>query len=136
MEFKTKYNHGDTVYMITRHMTYKIESCPTCNNLGKVEINGESFTCPNCRGYSKQIADKEKWELYTYQECGIIGRITAESYDKKYCVNDKEKKLKFTYMVDVTGIGTGSIWDENNLFLTREEAITECERRNNYERPK
>ena len=130
MEFNTKYNHGDTVWVITKHMTYKMEDCPTCNNLGRVEINGKKFSCPNCGGYSKQVADEERWELYTYVQCGKIGRITIESYDKKYCKKNDHLPLKVTYMLDTTGVGSGTLWDEKDLFISEEDALLECDKRN------
>ena len=130
MKFSTKYNHGDTVWMITKHMTYKMEDCPTCHNLGRVEINGKFFTCPNCNGYTKKVADEEKWELYTYVQCGKIGKITIESYRKEHSNKTNHPSLNITYMLDSTGIGSGTLWDEKDLFPSEEEALLECDKRN------
>lgn len=136
MEFKTKFNHRDKVYMITKYMTFKIEECETCNGLGKIAIKEKTFTCPNCNGYSRKIPDKFEWQI-NEKKCGEIGKIIVESYDKRYCKKYEDydyKELAVKYMINSTGIGSGTLWDEEDLFLTEEEALEECEKRNKEEK--
>lgn len=33
-------------------------------------------------------------------------------------------------MVDETGVGSGNLWNEDDIYATKEEALEECENRN------
>jgi len=129
MEFNTKYNHGDRVWIIVKNMTYKNVVCETCNNVGRVEINGKKFSCPSCYGNIKRIQDEEKWEVYDYQQTGIVGKINIESYSPEY-IDRENFSLKVMYMLDSTGVGSGTMWKECDLFINQEDALLECDRRN------
>lgn len=128
MNIITKYNFGDKVYPIdTRREKIKISTnCPVCNDSGKVIINDESYTCPKCRGNTYHIKEGDI-EYYVYYKSGRIGKVDIDLYDsKKY-----KEKPEIKYMLDSTGVGSGRCWHENDLFLSNEEAQTECDRRNN-----
>jgi len=127
MEINTKFNFGDTVYPISykQEEIKKYNNCPICNDTGKVELKGELYTCPNCHGRTYEIKRGEI-EWYTYYLSGVIGKINIDFYDEKY--DDEESTI--TYMIDSTGIGSGTLWMEDNLFLSEKEAQEECDRRN------
>lgn len=129
MEFKTKFHLNDEVYIITKHMTYKMEICETCNNTGYVQIKDKTFKCPDCGGYTRRIQDSMKWELFEIPS-GKIGKIIIESYANQYCKKDYHKQLTIKYMLDSTGVGSGTLWEEDNLCTSYEEAIKECKERN------
>lgn len=129
MNFKTKYNHGDTVYPISiqREEIKVPTNCEVCGDTGEVEIKGKNYTCPKCKGNTYHFIEGEViWYVNTYDE-GIIGNIKIEDYDKKY---KRENDNKISYMLDSTGIGSGHVWNEKDLFLSQEEAQKECNKRN------
>ena len=124
MNIKSKFNLDDKVFIIQRRGENKLLSCPTCKGKGKVTINNtnETITCPSC--YGSGIERKwipEEWKIAYESKIGII------------YVEKNRNKNKITYMVDATGIGTGTLWSEENVFATKEEAQKECDIRNNKE---
>jgi len=132
MEINTKYNFGDYVYpIISKPEEIKVyNNCPVCHDIGKIELNNTKYTCPECRGntYKIKYGDPE-WFVYSHGG-GFIGKIDLDLYDKKYEDNYYGHKSKISYMLDTTGIGSGNLWEEDNLFLSKEEAQVECDRRN------
>ena len=128
MKIETKYNFKDTVYLVSgRIQRIKVPTnCPICNDRGKIIVKEKEYTCPECRGYTYHTEEGDI-EYYVHERQGKVGRITAEYYDEKY---SKHNESKITYMLDITGVGSGTIWDENDLWFTIEEAQAECDRRN------
>lgn len=127
MEIKTKFNLNDTVYPIIRHVYNIVKECETCSGLGTVKINNtdKKITCPDCYGRGEHEEwMPEKWVLSKY--IGKIGKVYVELYAKKYTSH----KDTYGYMLSSTGIGSGTCWREEDLFLSSEEAIKECELRN------
>lgn len=127
MEIKTKFNLNDTVYPIVRHGYNGVKKCETCSGLGTVKINNteKEITCPDCYGrggHEEWIP--ERWVLSS--DVGKIGKIDIELYAKKYT----SYKDEYRYMLSSTGVGSGTCWKEEDLFLSSEEAIKECELRN------
>ncbi len=126
MKIETKYSLGDFVYQIS---TYKGNvkvptNCPVCKDEGIVKLNKKDYCCPECRGYTYHTIEGDiKW--YVKNEIGCIGKVGVEIYADKYKNKDEIK-----YMLDITGIGSGTLWEENRLFLTIEEAQAECDKRN------
>jgi len=129
MKIKTKFNLENTVYPIKRHGYNGFIKCKTCNGRGKVSINNtnKEFTCPDYYG----IGGKKEWMPDRWVVCtdkiSSIGKIDVELYSKKY---SKDNKNVFRYMIYSTGIGSGTLWDESDLFLTSKEANLECDNRN------
>lgn len=130
MDIKTKYNFGELVYPIS-YKTEEIKvfhNCPLCKDKGLVMLNNQEYTCPECRGYTYHIEDGDI-EWYVTKDQGKIGRIGVEFYASKYEGKyGNESTIK--YMLDSTGIGSGTLWKEEDLFLSLEEAQAECEKRN------
>ena len=127
MIFDTKFNLGDTVYIITKNTTYKKKVCNTCDGMKYVVIKGKKFICPDCNGYERTEEDGSEWSVTV---SGEIGQIAVEVRSKKYRNNNK-KKSTTEYMIDSTGVGSGTVHYECDLFGSLEEATKECERRNN-----
>ena len=127
MKIETKFNHGDFVYPILENFDGIKNQCKTCDGTGRVHINGSerTITCPDCcgRGYSIGYADR-KWKVCS-EFASEIGKISVEHYAGKY-----KQSCKITYMIETTGVGSGTAWYEHNLFLTLEEAQKECDKRN------
>lgn len=131
MTIKTKYNLGDFVYTVSiKKSRIKIpNNCPVCKDEGQVKLNEKSYTCPECRGYTYTTKEgKDEWYV---NDCeGHIGKIDVEMYHSIYVNGDQRQASKIKYMLDTTGVGTGTVWREKNLFPSKEEAETECIKRN------
>lgn len=124
MQFNTKYNFKDKVYPIYKCIKNISKPCSLCEGLGSVFITkgNRKVICPDCLGNKKTIEVlPQVWRVQTIRY-GQIGKIIIEKY-----YNEKQE---VKYMLDSTGIGCGTIWLENQLFLTLEEAQKECDTRN------
>jgi len=124
MKFESKFNHGDFVYTICYKDKYKEipNGCKTCNGSGKVEISGDIFKCPRCKGYIEREKDSIEWYV---SNSGKIGKIEITSYLNGNSYN----KSGVNYMIDSTGIGSGTVYNEKNIFTSRKEAEKECIKR-------
>lgn len=121
---KPKFEIGQKVFAVTN--TYDSEEvhveCDVCNSTGKVKINGrnEEYDCPICHG---EIVEKHHGFKYIIAYCNAtIGKVQTEEYAKRY----RSYQSHITYMLQETGVGSGSIWREERLFATEEEAIDFC----------
>jgi len=126
MIINTKYNLGDMVYQVmTRTEHIKVATnCPVCKDSGFVEMMGNEYICPACNGNTYHI-DYGDIEYYTNGNSGRIGKVDVDIYDREYKDHDD-----YEYMLDATGIGSGTIYKEENLFLSKKEAQEECDVRN------
>jgi len=125
MNIKTKYNLCDFVYPITKRTKKIFTTCGFCNGEGYIiGINKEEHSCPMCHyagGFYEMIGDI--WVVYC-ERASKIGQIQT--------VTQKNKK-EVNYMIEATGIGSGTNWYECYLFLTEAEAQAECDRLNKLE---
>ena len=127
MEITTKFNLGDYVYPIIRSGYNGFKKCETCGGNGYVTIkeNGKEIDCPECYGeggHEEWIS--ERW-MVSSESLGMVGKVSAELY-----YDDDNGQSRYTYMLSSTGIRSGTVWYEKDLFLTKEEAQTECDLRN------
>ena len=116
----TKYAIGDTVYSAGTMIVQKKHDCPDCLGERKWSVESPagakySFSCPRC---SSSFQSNRKLSLnYSHHEPRIerltIGSIRTDTYEG----------LKVEYMCRETGVGSGSIYREENLFSTQEEAL-------------
>jgi hypothetical protein len=127
MNINTKFSLGDPVVTITSDYVSRKVKCYTCNHTGRVVINDEEFTCPKCNGNC--LRDQICGHKSIIGEISTIGKIQVEITDPKFCYHEKEA-YKVIYMLKITGIGSGTLWNEKDLFHTREEAQKECDLRN------
>lgn len=97
--------------------------CEMCNSTGKLEIKGKGIQiCPYCNGRTELTSCAAGYEIQYYT--ATIGAVCTEEYHSKY-----KKKSKITYLLDETGVlGGGSIWNENMLFESVDEARTFCQK--------
>ena len=129
MQIKTKYNLGEQVYPIRLGRHSEHIKCKICEGKGEVTINNTEkiISCPECYGQGgRTVWLNDKWGVCV-GSIGYIGKISVEIYDKAY----EEGKREYRYMLDSTGVGGGTLWKEDMLFTTKEEAEKECEIRNN-----
>lgn len=124
MTYTTKFDMGQTVWIVSRAEHRRIVKCLTCESVGKIHIGGEEFVCPKCCGASSypQYAGSKAYIAHT----GVIGKISVEHEPSAY----DGKQMDISYMIDVTGIGSGTVWREENVFPTREAAQQHCDSAN------
>jgi len=125
MIITTKFDLNHWVYPIVRGGYDEFIPCDVCNGEGKVIISNKEFTCPACYGRKgRREYIEDRWNVST--DCaGIIGKIDAEKYGDEY-----PNTSRTIYMLSTTGVGTGTLWPEEVLFPTKEEAQAECDKRN------
>jgi hypothetical protein len=128
MKIETKFNLGDVVYGISKRTQQVKHTCGACNGAGKVELNGKSFTCPECwgRGHTT-TTEPMAWRVSTDLFPSIIGRVEAIRYAENE-LKDNDNATR--YMVVSTGIGSGTLWSEESLFSSLEEAQAVCDAHN------
>lgn len=117
MIIKTKYSLGDILYSPSTINSAYWEDCPDCDGKGyhKVERKELQIECTSCNfSYSKGRGKLQKWAHKPDVRFLTIGQVRAEV---------TEKEFKYFYMSQETGIGSGSLWSEDVLFETYEEAL-------------
>ena len=132
MEIKTKFNLDDKVCVVQQQVKDVERECPVCKGKGKVFIVGSELKaeCPQPGCWDGVISEREP-KKYRIVYTGVIGQIRTEVYAEGY---DYDTDLKIGYMLDTTGIGSGSIWDEECLFSSRKEAKSFCDKMNKKEK--
>ena len=124
MELTTKFNLGQTVYPINCYSEKIIETCAVCNGSKNITlVDDESYRCPKCYGNGNLTSYGAN--IYHVGEATMIGKVDVEKYFKP---NKGDDRIK--YMLYSTGIGSGTLWDEKDIFATEEDASAECEKRN------
>ena len=117
MKLETKYNIGDVVYSAGIRGGERRTTCPDCLGQRAWACHtpaGEDFSVPCGTCYSA-------WDStgYLTSYCTdpmvqplTIGSVQYDSYHKE-----------IRYMCEETGIGSGTLWDEERLFTSRDEAM-------------
>ena len=136
MIIETKFNHGQRVQGIVRGEEFYKEKCPVCEGNGYFFYKDRKIDCSENGCWGNGYIDKRKnsgW--YVPKDSDLIGwsnfviqKIGVELY------NPNNKKVSgnrswIYYMAD----SSGTMWDENNLFTSIEEAQVECDKRNKNE---
>jgi hypothetical protein len=130
--FETKYDMGQTVHVIQFGYVEKIaEACPTCLGTGQIAVQGEAFVCPRCRGKKHLTVEKGAWYV---SQTSAIGQVEVRTCDRD---EDNPEGLERRYMLHATGVRSGSVYQEHELWGgSREDAQAEADRRNaDGERP-
>lgn len=138
MDIKTKFSNGDRVWRAyTNWQPVGERVCEECNGTGRLKIEGKALTiaCPErCRG--------GKFPVYNFAPLAeqlTIGQVRVSiadspgtgnqwgsitSYDGNGQTNYSAiQKREEQYMCRETGIGSGSIYDVEDLFATEAEAL-------------
>ncbi len=121
-----KFDIGQEVFVVNTTSAYRNVKCDACRETGQIELGGEPFTCPKCEGKSKhrQYAGHKTYVAH----CGRVGKIEATAYGDRYVDSEDDNGVR--YMIDTTGVGSGSVWNERDLFATREVAEAYCIEKN------
>lgn len=118
----TKYSVGDVVYYAATTTEKKRHPCPDCQGVRKWKATSPAggeyeFDCPRCS--ASYNSDRDLMLDYSafvpYVQKLTIGSIQVNTAKGAYDEGSR-------YMCVETGIGSGSIYDEANLFSTEDEA--------------
>lgn len=119
---ETKYSVGDVVYSASTVTERKQHPCPDCQGVRKwkaVSPSGTeySFACPRCAASYMSNADMSlTYSAYVPTAARLtIGSVQFNSHPGSYDHGAR-------YMCVETGIGGGSVYNEDRLFLTEDEA--------------
>lgn len=129
MEIKTKFNLGQRVWRVEDLYTRTTGVCKVCNDTKVVNIKGQDFVCPNCANNNHV---KHFHRKYVSNDA-CIGNVRVELYEhngNETYRESRDRKDVYQYMLYDTGIGSGSLWDEEKLFASKEEAQTYCDQVN------
>lgn len=118
---ETKFSIGDVVYRAGITTATKKHACPDCGGSQKWKAispaGGEyQFPCPRCTGV--YMGNDDLSLTYTCYEPNVT-RLTIGSIRV-----DTSSDHRNEYMCVETGVGSGSIYYEADLFHTQEEAVT------------
>ncbi|HET7406248.1 MAG TPA: hypothetical protein VFJ21_03815 [Mycobacteriales bacterium] len=116
MNITTRYSIGDTVWHLrTRRQRRKV-TCPLCGGKGRVPIGDtdRDTHCPDCRWGGVYETDRTLM--------GEIARLTIGQVRAEV----EGDRTEITYMAWETGVGSGSILAEANLYPTRKDAEQAC----------
>ncbi len=132
MTIETKFDLNQSVFIIQRYGSNEFLSCEKCKGVGIKVIDGCGFTCNKCIGLGGQYEwVAESWNIIN-EFSSKIGKISVELYTKKYT----SEKSRTTYMVEFSGVGSGTFHYEENVFATKEDALSECDNRNKLNQTK
>lgn len=141
MKIETKYNCGDKVYNIQSRMEQVQGTCGFCNDTGRVTGQDKaSLCCPKCNGRPPTTWLPRKYMVNP--RAMTIGRLGYELTDNmgeagsQFDNYKPQHKVKEEYMLEETGIGSGTVYKVEMLFPTAEEAQTECDKLNAEESDK
>lgn len=120
MQLTTKYSVGDVVYRkVKEYRDYREVPCELCTATGRVAISeaaGRYAECPDCYGRGVKGVD---FPVPERAEALTIGQVRVVTEGK----TDRAAK-EVSYMCKETGVGTGTVHKEENLFLSAEEALS------------
>jgi hypothetical protein len=137
MEPQSKFSLNNTVYAIAQRMEQKFIVCAECGGEGWATFaNGKKTRCSKCfgdKGSHKNVA--MKWIIEARLTIGqiriVLTNIVSDGmFDNVGHYEEGKTEQKVEYMAYETGIGSGRVHYEENLFATEEEAQAECDRRN------
>lgn len=122
MKLETKFSIGDVVFSATTTSTAKQHPCPDCRGARKWKAispaGGEyEFGCPRCAG---RFHGEHKLNLNYHSFDPAVHVRTIGSVRLNTAARDGDDPVE--YMCHETGVGSGTSYQQRNLFATREEA--------------
>jgi len=136
MILETKYDLNQDVYLIKQDHRKEWVPCPACGGKGHVTLLNGDRTCPECYGRAGSYINLQlEWMV---GQLLTIGKVSYEVtnikpdgiFDNVGSYKEGNNKVVIKYMAYQTGVGSGTLWPEEKLFPTREEAEQECVKRN------
>jgi len=128
----TKFDLGQRVWAVHRgHETLR-DLCPLCGDTDAVLLaTGQSVQCPERYGNGHRNVIERWWPWTIYRE-GTVGQVRVECVLPEYDAGESAEQIarRRQYMLRETGVDTGSLYNEVDLFGSREEAQAACNARN------
>lgn len=120
---ETKYSIGDTVYHASVTTTKAQHSCPDCGGTKRWKAfspaGGEyEFACPRCTAVYRHYDDMS---LDYSEYVPSIQRLTVGSVAYNSAEGSYDHGAR--YMCRETGVGSGSVYSEADLYETEAEAV-------------
>lgn len=122
---ETKYDVGDVVWHATTVSETKTRDCPDCNGERKWSVTSPaggvySIACPRCAASFMNDRDLSlKYQAHVPHARRLT--IGSVKYDSHGHFSEPEPRKE--YMCVETGVGGGSVYREDSLFETEEEAL-------------
>jgi hypothetical protein len=119
----TKYSIGDKVFYPSTTTERKQHPCPDCKGSRKWEAKspagGEyTFACPRCA--ASYNSDRDMTLDYS-ASVPVVRSLTIGSVQFNTAPSSYDHGAR--YMCQETGVGSGNVYNEKDLFLTEEEAL-------------
>lgn len=141
MILETKFDLDQVVYPIGSSIEYKTEGqCPTCEGKRYLTLYPDgtyrpgfdhdapreypTSRCPTCDGNHRGPTHCRT--VWAVQAPSTVGKVAVCVYANHGEHHDRGNQ----YMLLRTGIGSGTVYDEERLFATADEAAAEVARRN------
>lgn len=125
MTVESKFGIGDKVYNVSNvSIEYpKIRvKCDICDTTGHIHVKGRKYPCPQCGGKYTKDYDNPKAHFTMPNKAPLtVGMVQVR-------ITEDEKEI--IYMCKETGIRSGTLYSENRLFATYEEAVKFVENAN------
>lgn len=120
MIIETKFSIGDVVYFATTTTEVKQHDCPDCLGTRKWKAVSPAgleyeFPCPRCTGHYRS---ERRLTLQYTQFAPAVRPLTIGSVQANTYADDGNR-----YMAQETGVGSGSLYYERDLFATEAEAL-------------
>ncbi len=124
--FKFRFDLKDVVWNIGFYIESKLVKCTACDGKGEIDLmDGGKTSCPKCGFHNPGFATE-----YGPRQWNVKGVLTIGQ--QRVYINSGS--IEERYMCVETGIGSGTIQDPDDFFLTSEEAERECKKRNKKEK--
>jgi hypothetical protein len=124
--FETKFGCGETVWGVSYQEHIQIIRCETCDSTGKYTIKDTEYICPACEGRSSRRNYAGR-KYFIREFAATVGKIQVELQTMGFDATGIQKN---SYMIDSTGVGSGTVWSEDRLFGSKQEAQEFCDRMN------
>lgn len=139
-DFQPRFAIGDRVWVAEPHHEHKRYPCPDCNDTKKWKAENAAgevfmFSCPRCQR-SSGLSDPFRLDYYVWTPHARL--LTIGQIEGMCVVDGAGTRTEFKYMCTETGVGSGLVYREDQLFLTEKEALAEaqkkCDKENSVER--
>ncbi len=139
MILQSKYDLNQEVYVIQKDHKQEWIKCPACGGNGHVTLLNGDRTCPECYGRAGHYVNRQlEWQVKGMLTIGQIRHeITNIEPDDIFDNvghykegNTKTKVQYMQYMAYETGVGSGTLYYEDKLFPTLDDAEIECNKLN------
>jgi hypothetical protein len=129
MIITTKFDIGDYCVPIRLMKVSVFIPCTTCDGTGRATLkNEQTISCPTCYGRKGATEWHDaRWGILP-DAPGDVGKIEATRYDPFSQHHRDDSRTR--YMLWSTGVGSGSVYSEDDCFASRDEAQAECDARN------